>query len=100
MGAFTLGFMVIGSALLAVYVGAELISSVRRATRKKEWPETRFREMGLFEPIDRRQNDLPYVGNDRRAIAEMMSTALGQRAPDGFEAAGGHPARKATQHAA
>lgn len=84
MGSFLLGFLGLGSLLLAVYVGAELLSAARRATRKKEWPETRFREMGLFEPLDRRQQDLPYVGQDRRSVAEMLDTALGKRpAPAG-----------------
>jgi hypothetical protein len=90
-----LGFLGLGSVLLAVYIGAELLSAARRATRKKEWPETRFREMGLFEPIDRRERDLPFVGNDRRAIADMLSTALGQRAA--ADAAADDGLRRATR---
>jgi hypothetical protein len=77
--AFMWGFIVTAGVMLAIWAIARGLAAWRRAHHKRAWPATRLREMDRVGREERREQDLPFVGTERRAMSDMLSAALGDR---------------------
>jgi len=66
-------------ALVSVAIVAVSIDAVLSATRKREWQVPRFAapQLTAVETVDRRHEQLPFVGTDRR-LAAQADTARSQ----------------------
>jgi hypothetical protein len=80
MMAFAWGFLGMVAVMLTIYGVSCGLSAWRQARHKREWPATRLREMNAVAPGDRREQDLPFVGADRRSVQDIVKTALGEGA--------------------
>lgn len=77
MMAFVWGFLGVAGVMLAIWLVALGLSAWRKSRHKREWPATRLREMKVFAPGDRRTQDLPFVGADRREASDLLAAAFG-----------------------